>query len=371
MLYPVIFKRTSTGATQMWQQEIDDANPGQFRSISGQVDGKKTTSSWTLCEGTNVGRSNERTPEQQAIFEVEANYKKKLEKDYHTSVDQIDVDIIFKPMLANEYKKHADGFVFNIKSTFAQPKLDGMRCITNSEGQFSRNGKPVIGCPHITEELQNLFDANPDLVLDGELYNHEYKADFNSIMSSVKKKKPTAEHLKISKEVVQYHVYDMPSVKGKFSERSEAIKKLLSGLKYVVVVETIALNSKSDFDTYYEKCLEEGYEGAMLRKNTLYSNKRTSDLLKRKETIDQEFILVDLEEGKGNWSGKAKRATLKLIDSDITFGAGVTGTREYCADILINKEKYIGKKATVVYQMLTPDKIPRFGRVKELDRQDV
>src|SRR5678809_152974 len=108
MLYPYIYKRTSTGAVQIWQQEINDLAPEQYRTISGQIDGNLTTSAWKTCEGTNIGHSNERTPAQQAIFEVEANYKKKLEKDYHKELSKIDQDIIFKPMLAKEYKEYKD-----------------------------------------------------------------------------------------------------------------------------------------------------------------------------------------------------------------------------------------------------------------------
>lgn len=39
--------------------------------------------------------------------------------------------------------------------------------------------------------------------------------------------------------------------------------------------------------------------------------------------------------------------------------------------VLNNKDQYLGKKATVVYQNLTPKGIPRFGTIKELDRWDI
>src|SRR5271165_4862698 len=99
----IIYKTTNSGATQQWSQEIEGS---KYRTISGQVNGKLVTSEWTQCIGTNIGRANERTPEQQAIFEVDANYKKKLEKDYHKSIDNIEEGShIFQPMLAYEYNK--------------------------------------------------------------------------------------------------------------------------------------------------------------------------------------------------------------------------------------------------------------------------
>ncbi len=73
LTYDTIYKRTSTGAVQRWHQEINPNNPSQYRTVSGQVDGKLVESEWKTCEGTNIGKKNERTPEQQAVFEVKAH----------------------------------------------------------------------------------------------------------------------------------------------------------------------------------------------------------------------------------------------------------------------------------------------------------
>lgn len=372
MKYPVIYKRTSTGATQIWRQEINDENPGQYRTISGQIDGKQVTSTWTSCIATNVGRSNERNTTEQVLFEIEANYKKKLERDYHLAIDDIDEEIIFEPMLAKKYEDYIHKLNFN--KSLVECKYDGFRALARLQAGkvnlYTRKGKPILTCPHICESLHPILSKNPDWTIDGELYNHEFKDDFNAICSIIKRPKPTSEDLVRAKELMKYYVYDI-AVDVNCWDRFQLLKQNLTGLDYVIVTEAYEVNSTDDVDKYYEHFLAEGYEGLMFRANKPYMNKRTDALLKRKEVIDEEYILAELVEGIGNWSGCAKSAQLYHPNSSETFGAGIKGTLEFCRNLLENKDLYVGKKATVSYQRLTPDGVPRFGIVKEFDRQDV
>ena len=97
--FATLYKRTSAGKIQTWFMEVDGA---MYRSTSGQMDGKKTTTEWTLAKAKNVGRANETTPEQQAVLEVEAEYEKKLARDYHMTPEAVDTQMRFKPMLATK-----------------------------------------------------------------------------------------------------------------------------------------------------------------------------------------------------------------------------------------------------------------------------
>ena len=58
-----IYKATKAGKIQEWRIEVEG---NKYRTISGQTDGQKVTSEWTVCAGKNIGRSNETTPEEQA-----------------------------------------------------------------------------------------------------------------------------------------------------------------------------------------------------------------------------------------------------------------------------------------------------------------
>lgn len=86
--------------------------------------------------------------------------------------------------------------------------------------------------------------------------------------------------------------------------------------------------------------------------------------MKYKDFQDEEFEVLDIKEGKGNWSGVAKIATLKLnkpsTDGRLTFDAGIKGDREYCWRLLEDKKNIIGKLATVVFFDYTAYGVPLF-----------
>lgn len=356
-IYDTIYKIDSKGKTRLWYMEQND---DRYRTWDGTQGGKIKSSEWRYAIPTNVGRSNERDEVTQAAFEIEATYKKKLEKDYHTSLDsaQTGGSHIFEAMLAEKYKAFQPGF--------AQPKLDGFRCIANKDGLWSRAGKPFISSPHIMEALKPLFESNPDLILDGELYNHELRDNFDEIQSLItvkSEKKLTAEHYAKTRAMVQYHVYDVPSHKGPFVNRwnylGEFIMTMLDTDRHddpIQMVETKRVESEEQFDVLHGEWLEQGYEGSMWRNDTPYENRRTKNLLKRKDFVDEEFEVVAIEEGVGNWSGAAKRVICRLPDGR-TFGAGIKGTYDRGVELLTEKHHIV----TIKYFQLTPDGIPRFG----------
>jgi len=119
--FPTLYKKDSKGKTRIWFMEVDDA---RYRTTAGLQDGKKVTSDWTTAFAMNIGRSNETTAEEQAIAEVEAQYKKKLSVDYHENLDDIEVAKVFKPMLAVDYEKRKTKMMWT-PETMIQPKLDG------------------------------------------------------------------------------------------------------------------------------------------------------------------------------------------------------------------------------------------------------
>ena len=119
-----------------------------------------------------------------------------------------------------------------------------------------------------------------------------------------------------------------------------------------------------DVDDKAAEYIELGYEGAMVRiKDGLYENKRSKNLIKWKEFIDEEFKILDFLEGDGNRSGLAARATMELRNGR-TFSAGIIGNLDYCRQLLIEKDQHIGKLGTIIFQNYTPDGKPRFPKFK-------
>ena len=86
---------------------------------------------------------------------------------------------MIKPMLAHKLDESRIDFKEFI---YMQPKLDGVRCLFTKDGAFSRTGKQFMNIQHIEEELQDFFKQHPAMVLDGELYNHDLKNDFEKII---------------------------------------------------------------------------------------------------------------------------------------------------------------------------------------------
>lgn len=374
--FSTLYKKTATGATQIWFMEQDGP---KYRTTSGQLNGVKTVTEWTLCEGKNIGKKNETSPELQASLEIAAQYKKKLAQgNYKESIEDINEDNFFKPMLANKYEDHpVTQHLIDHRLVISQPKLDGVRCIITPKGMFSRQGKEILSAPHIFEAVKFLFQAfnedNPDvsdMVIDGELYNHDLKDNFNEIISLCRKSKPTAEDLEKSKQYIQYHIYDFPR-ELKFSQRFTnliSLLKLDSIFKdtFIKFVPTDVVTSFDHLNALYADYLVNGYEGQMVRiDNCVYENKRTSQLLKRKEFQDAEYDIVQIEEGLGNRSGMAGAITYKLPDGRL-FRSGIKGGVDFYTKLLIDAESYIGGQGTVKFFQLTPDDgagnggVPRF-----------
>lgn len=367
MILPALFKLTNGNKIQTWIVEVED---NKHRVVSGQIDGKKVTSEWTICQGKNIGRSNQTTPGQQAIKEAQAMWEKKVSGGYFQELVQAETGEkkFFAPMLAKEFTPQT--FSKNDR-VFVQPKLDGLRCVISKSGMFSRNGKEFLSCPHIFNQLKHLFVENPDLVLDGELYNHIYHDNFNQIVSLVKKTKPTQEDIEESKKYVQYWCYDILSLGDLiYSDRYDYLKENVFDVDYpsCFLLRTDEVKSLDELNSMYGEYVEEGFEGQMVRIDMPYEvGKRSKNLLKHKSFQDAEFEILDIVEGVGNKSGMAGYMTIKNTDGS-TFKSNIKGDRDYCRMLLEAKENFIGKLATIKFFNLTPDGVPRFPYVINIDR---
>jgi len=158
-------------------------------------------------------------------------------------------------------------------------------------------------------------------------------------------------------------MFDQENPNVSFEERWNDLENNLFDAHYimddrkVVMTPTKYVTTKDELNEEYIEFLKQGFEGQMLRYDRPYEQKRTYVLLKRKEFIDEEYELVDIQEGDGNWQGYAKIAVCRLTDGR-TFGAGISGTQE--ANMLLLREKKKYQSVTVKYFALTPDGIPRF-----------
>ena len=106
-----------------------------------------------------------------------------------------------KPMLAYLADKKPISINEWEEGVYIQPKLDGVRCLFQKDGAYSRTGRKWMNIEHIEENLEGFFKEYPNLILDGELYNHKLKNDFEKIISLVRRKKPIDKDKKESKKI--------------------------------------------------------------------------------------------------------------------------------------------------------------------------
>lgn len=368
--YTKLYQKDQTGKVRYWYMEQEDNKYRSVAGILGREDTSEQVSEWTYVEGKNIGKVNETTPAEQAFLVISSIYRIRKEQGYAEDLKDAGKKF-FQPMLAAKYfglpqKKRDELFKDKI---YIQPKLDGIRCIVTKDGMFSRHGKEILSAPHIRRSLEPIFEKYPDLIFDGELYNHDLNADFNRIISLARKTRPTEEDLKESEQYIQYWIYDLPSSIGNFWDRNYDLATIWNKTfdKYCVCVETHLVTSDEEVQHRLEDYLDHGFEGAIVRLNKPYENKRTNSLLKVKKFEDEEFTIVDIEEGRGNLASKAGRI---IVDVDgKRVAAGLKFSHDDAAEIWQNREKYVGKKATIQYFNRTPDGSLRFPKCIQIDRE--
>lgn len=384
MKLPTLYKRTNTGAIQFWDiQAEDDMSSSVIKTTYGQLgtDSPQVTKD-RISEGKNPGKKNATTHFEQASKEANAKWQKQKKKGYVESKSDAEAgkldDLIEggeEPMLAEAYMDiiydqrngHENDPPTYLRTKeskkvkfpcFGQPKLDGIRCVAILRNGkctlWSRTRKPINSVPHISREIETKFKS--DITLDGELYNHEMKADFEKIVSLVRQKEPGEGH-----ESVQYHIYDTMNGDS-FQERYSTLGYLFSTFlsKILHLVHTGTLSDEKEAILACEENVRCGYEGVMLRNiSSTYIKKRSMDLQKIKPFIDAEFPIVNAQEGRGTMSGKAIFTC--IARNGKPFDVKMKGELESLRKYLEDESTWKDKELTVRYQGLTgAEKVPRF-----------
>jgi DNA ligase-1 len=260
-----------------------------------------------------------------------------------------------KPMLA--YPVSDKPIDYN-NTVFMQPKLDGVRCLIQYEKvtplqtgpvAYSRTGKQWKNIDHILESLKPFFEANPDVILDGELYNHALKDDFEKIISCVRKTKPTAIDKAESRKLVQFHCYDYVDETTLFVDRIHWLNKEFQRFPYGVrLVETESVLNGKDAEKFHDYCLGRGYEGSILRTNDVYKCGRSWSLRKFKDFHDAEAKLISWVEGKGKRKGTIGK--FMAVDADGNeFGMPVMDNFKKLQTMFKEMQSWVGKEATFTY----------------------
>jgi len=240
------------------------------------------------------------------------------------------------------------------KPTFIQPKLDGVRCVVQCDDwggitAYSRTGKEWKNIQHVLEQLVPFFEKYPNVILDGELYNHDFCDNFEQIISMVRKTKPTDEARLISAENVQFHCYDIIDEKLPFKHRINFVHESLMLLgDSIHTVDTCRLFNGDEAKEFHARNLTNGYEGSIVRTNDTYQCKRSHNLRKFKDFHDAEATIVDWVEGKGKRKGTIGKF-VAVDDKGNEFGMPVMDKFEYLQNNFEEMQTWMGKRATFTY----------------------
>ena len=260
-----------------------------------------------------------------------------------------------KPMLAYPV---SDKTIDYSKPTFIQPKLDGVRCLIQYQlidglnvseiVAYSRTGKVWKNIDHILEELIPFFEKHPNIILDGELYNHELRDNFEKIISLVRKTKPTDEDRLEASKLTQFHCYDIIDETKTFEERINFIAQTVSRNHTIKHVDTIQVTTEDDARLFHQSNLEMGYEGSIVRTNDTYQCKRSHNLRKFKDFHDAEATITGWVEGKGKRIGTIGKFTA-IDDEGNEFGMPVMDKFEYLQENFEEMKTWVGQLATFKY----------------------
>lgn len=360
---PILQSTAKSGKAKYWQGRAEQKGNEFFYVKRWWQEGAKIQESKpVLVKGKNSGKANATTDKEQVLAELASIVQKQRDKGY--SEDGSNMHIPIKPMLAQKYKDKKHTVVF---PCWAQPKLDGFRMLKDGKQAWTRGGKP-----HVMACVEHLIWDTGLVVIDGELilpgpYEPMKLAEEEDpdkvIYRPVLLQKTAAAAKKFDPKIsptLQYWVYDIVSDQP-FETRMEMLVQLAkTAPENVRVVMTRLIHNADELQIFYEKCLEMGFEGTMIRSGQIgYEiGHRSNSLLKLKPTQDAEFLVIDVEDGKGSFEGKA--IFVCRTESGQVFRVVPEGNMDYRAKLYQTRTQHIGKQLTVRYQNLSADGVPVF-----------
>jgi ATP-dependent DNA ligase len=363
-----------------------DSSPTVIITSAGLLDGKLRETSKLINSGKNIGKVNETSSYEQAESEAISMWNSKVDEGHKSSKMLIDkgkeLGIILKeplvvpdaykklsiryntskewhelPMLAEPYRKSKG----KLKTVlFAQPKLDGVRCLAklDADGEvilLSRGGK-FYKVAHLEAALKPLLTKYPRMILDGEIYKHGIALQL--ISGAVRKE---MKDMFDNDAWLEYHIYDVAAN----VEQHHRINKLASRLlEYnldnnivsgpLKMVETTRLEQEDAqrIKGLHDVYIDQGYEGLILRQyhEPYMFGFRDRALIKVKEFKDEEFLIIGCKVNDTLDIGTSFVFKLQNNTDSQTFDARPTGTEAMKEFWYHNPSSWKDQYATVRFQ---------------------
>lgn len=284
----------------------------------------------------------------------------------------------YKPMLATQI----DDLSKLSYPLYVSKKLDGIRATIFNGVAYSRSLKliPNLSIQKWAKENAQYLEGLDGEFIKGSPTSETVFRDTTSFVMSIDKMGD-----------FQFFAFDQVHILATAQERQEALEALPM-IPRVVLLEQTSVRSEVELEAYRTKAVEEGYEGAMVKKmNGKYKFGRSSIkeglLLKLKLFKDFDYEIVGFEckyhnsnEAKVNELGRTSRSTSKegMIPMDTLgvlylrtpegkeFGCGSGFDDKTRDELWAVRDSLVGKLATVKYFDVGGYDVPRFGVFKAI-----
>ena len=218
-------------------------------------------------------------------------------------------DVALAKTLNSEFTR-GEGIKILDKVTYpvrVEPKLDGLRCIAvKKDGVvtfYTRNGTVLESMPKIKAVLEGAKYDN--VVLDGEGMAADWNESASVMMSKTQKDDSN----------LYYNVFDAMPLDEWVAQEGKTVYRDRVKLVHEVVLATVSfeqdepnrvrqvphINAKNETElkAFFSKCMEDGYEGVMLKTlDTTYEWDRSKNILKLKPCVTYEGVIVGAYEGR-------------------------------------------------------------------------
>lgn len=412
-ILPELYKRAFNSDVLLWRVLIvtEDNIHYRLKYEHGTYKGKKTISYSDCIEPKNIGKKNATTSEEQANKEAHSAWERQRKKGYKT-FDEVVKDGKYKSLFdaLNKYLPKYNTDVNNVCKpmkcqkfqlgkmhywAILQPKINGVRCIIRyteikeGEGLFETVNKQAVilskeglryNIKHIEDCFTNFYENYSDcqnVVFDGELYIKDKPV---TTIGGAARNKDNEFH-----KDLKFVCFDL-AIPDISNQRRDAYRDYLFELincykpisindhsnfsvttRPVICLNSIEVHSDEEVLEYRDDCIKNGYEGCVVRdKDAEYCfGQRPKTIMKCKVFDDAEFEILDIK-CRGNAYDKVGFTIIYLLQNDINelqFECNGTGSVEDKLEIYNNKDKYIGKLATVKFYERTKNGLPFHANV--------
>jgi len=255
-----------------------------------------------------------------------------------------------------------------------EAKLDGLRVVAvKSKGEvtlYTRNGTVLETLPRIKAAIEAL--SSDDFVLDGEAMGEDWNESASVVMSAKSKKDDST---------MCYHVFDCVPLADWQAQKSELhYRARLLDLQTIVgdttgtpfrYVKSTMANNEAELRAFYEECLDESYEGVMLKDlKAVYQWKRSSAILKLKPVATEEGVVVGWYEASKATKRAGQFGGFKVLTPNgVVTRVGGGYSDKLKNEVNADPNSYIGRIVECEHQPpFTPDgklRFPVFCRLRD------